>query len=125
MFAKLLLIITFILSCSPSFAQVGHPAKGSWSGEMVSSEQTQRLRLLIGARNGELSAVINPGRNSVDAISAELESETWMLTIVSDMPDGRLIMTGKLENLGSWTSRTYIGTYTLGDQVGEFEMTLN
>ena len=47
------------------FAQTGHPAKGSWSGELSSGSEVTRMRLLLNAMNGELSGDINPGRNAV------------------------------------------------------------
>ena len=35
------------------------------------------------------------------------------------------VTTGKLTNLGSWTTRTYSGTYTFGTETGKFTVTLN
>jgi hypothetical protein len=35
------------------------------------------------------------------------------------------VATGKLTNLGSWTTRTYSGTYTFGAEKGQFTVTLN
>lgn len=107
------------------FAQTGHPAKGSWSGELSSGSETTRIRLLIDAMNGELSGDINPGRNAVDISSAVLDAPTWGLTIRAPMPEGELVLTGTLSNLGSWTNRKYIGTYTQGGKSGNFEFTLN
>jgi hypothetical protein len=125
MLVRAFVLLACLLVTVPSLAQVGHPAKGSWSGSMVSNGQNQRLRLLINAWDGELSGTINPGRSGVQMMSAELDAPNWILTITADMPEGRLVMTGKLENLGSWNNRKYIGTYTLGNQSGEFNMTLN
>jgi hypothetical protein len=107
------------------FAQTGHPAKGSWSGELTSGSETTRIRLLIDAMNGELSGDINPGRNAVEISSAELDAPTWGLTIRAPMPEGELVLTGTLSNLGSWTNRKYIGTFTQGNKSGNFEFTLN
>ncbi len=125
MLARVFVLLACLMVSVPSMAQVGHPAKGSWSGDMVTNGQNQRLRLLINAWNGELSGTINPGRNGVEMASVELDAPNWILTITADMPEGRLVMTGKMENLGSWNNRKYIGTYTLGNQSGEFNLTLN
>ena len=57
--------------------------------------------------------------------SVELDAENWILTITADMPDGMLVMEGKLSNLGSWTNRKYRGAYTLGNTKGTFDITLN
>ena len=107
-------------------AQTGHPAKGSWSGELkTASSETTRLRLLIDDHNGELSGAVNPGRNGVEMSSVVLDASTWNLKITAPMPEGQLVLDGKLNNLGSWTNRKYTGTYTLGNTRGTFEVTLN
>ena len=111
----------------PAISQTGHPAKGSWSGEMgPNAAETSRVRLLIDAWNGELSGTVNPGRRGVEMSSVELDADTWTLTIRAPMPDGELVMEGKLSNLGSWTNRKYVGTYTIGsEERGSFDITLN
>lgn len=106
-------------------AQTGHPAKGSWSGDLVGEQGNTRVRLLINAWNGELSGTVNPGRRGVDMESVELDPSTWTLTIKAQTPEGPLELTGTLSNLGSWTNRKYIGTYRNGSQRGRFEFTLN
>jgi hypothetical protein len=57
--------------------------------------------------------------------SVVLDPSKWTLTIKAKTPEGDLVMTGTLSNLGSWTNRKYIGTYTQGSQKGNFEITLN
>lgn len=112
----------------PAGAQTGHPAKGSWAGfldPIGSEEPDQRIRLLIDAHDGELSAVVNPGRRGVDARNVELDAPNWALLLEADTPDGPLVLKGTLENLGSWTNRRYFGTYTLGDREGTFSVTRN
>jgi hypothetical protein len=107
-------------------AQTGHPAKGSWSGELTtSSAETSRIRLLINAHNGELSGAVNPGRTGVEMDSVVLDASSWGLEIRATMPAGELVMNGTLSNLGSWSNRKYRGTYTLGNTRGEFDITLN
>ncbi|MDT8399278.1 MAG: hypothetical protein RQ899_11745 [Pseudomonadales bacterium] len=123
MLVRVFLLLACLLVSVPSMAQVGHPAKGSWSGNL--SADQQRVRLLIDAHNGELSGTVNPGRRGVEMSSVVLEPSTWTLTITADMPEGKLVLNGKLENLGSWTNRKYFGTYTLGNQQGEFSFTIN
>lgn len=126
MLARLLMFLAAIGLSATLWAQVGHPAKGSWSGYLspASGEQV-RTRLLIEAWNGELSGTVNPGRNGVKFSSAELDASNWGLTIKAPMPQGELVLTGTLSNLGSWTNRKFIGTYTLGSEKGNFEFTLN
>jgi hypothetical protein len=125
MLSRFLMFIACLGLSAVLFAQTGHPAKGSWSGELSSGSETTRIRLLIDAMNGELSGDINPGRNAVEITSAKLDAPTWGLTIRAPMPEGELVLTGTLSNLGSWTNRKYIGTFTQGNKSGNFEFTIN
>jgi len=127
MFARIILLIACFGLAVPALSQTGHPAKGSWSGNLTpfTSEGPERIRLLIESWNGELSGSVNPGRRSVEMTSVELDAETWTLTITANMADGPLMMEGKLSNLGSWTNRKYRGSYTMGDTKGTFDITLN
>lgn len=114
-----------------AMAQVGHPVKGSWLGYWGPSETEQtRIRLLLDWENREITGVINPGRNAVPIDRAELDAATWTLTLEADMPvhgggTERYVVTGELKNLGSWTNRVYEGTYSLGDETGNFRVALN
>jgi hypothetical protein len=115
-----------LLLPSALWAQTGHPAKGSWSGELTpASGQAEHIRLLINAKNGDLSGTVNPGRKAIDMSSVELDPTKWALDIKAKTPEGDLILKGTLSNLGSWTNRKYIGTYTQGAKTGKFEITLN
>lgn len=126
MLSRIILLATCLLISLPATSQVGHPAKGSWSGILgPDAANSARIRLLINASDGNLSGIINPGRRAVNASSVALDASKWMLTIKADMPDGELVMVGKLENLGSWSSRKYRGTYTQGNERGTFSITLN
>jgi hypothetical protein len=130
MLARLFSIVLLLAACLglsvSTLAQTGHPAKGSWTGDITSSTaDTARLRLLIDAFNGELSGTVNPGRRAVDMTAVTLDPDTWTLTIRAPMPEGELVLTGTLSNLGSWSNRKYIGTYRLGNESGAFELTLN
>jgi len=127
MLTRIFVLAAFISLSLPASSQTGHPAKGSWSGELtpITAEESERIRLLIDAWNGELSGSINPGRRGVEMSRVELDAESWTLTIRANMPDGLLVMEGKLSNLGSWTNRKFRGAYTLGNEKGTFDITLN
>lgn len=125
MLVRLLLLVACLGVAVPTLSQVGHPAKGSWAGFFgPDATSMERIRLLIDAHNGELSGTVNPGRRGVDASRVELDAPSWTLTIEAPMPQGRLVMQGTLENLGSWSARKYSGTYTMGDEMGTFSITL-
>jgi len=126
MLARIILLITCLVMAIPAMSQTGHPAKGSWSGDMgPDAADSHRIRLLINQHNGDLFGTVNPGRRGVEMSSIELDADTWTLTIRAPMPEGELVMVGKLSNLGSWTNRKYMGTYTMGDERGTFDITLN
>jgi hypothetical protein len=127
MLRRILLLVTLIGLAIPAMSQTGHPAKGSWSGDLTpfADKGPERIRLLIDAWNGELSGYINPGRRGVEISRVTLDAESWTLTIRADMPEGRMEMVGKLSNLGSWTNRKYLGSYTIGNEKGTFDITLN
>jgi len=115
----------------PAVAQVGHPAKGSWSGYWgTSPEHKTRILLLLDWVDNQIVGTINPGPKAVKIEKANLDVATWTLTIEANMPaaDGktaRYVTTGKLENLGSWTNRPYPGTYQFGAEHGAFKVALN
>ncbi len=126
MFARILMFFAALGLSATLVAQTGHPAKGSWSGELTTtSSETTRIRLLIDDHDGALLGTVNPGRNAIDMSSVELDATTWGLKIQATTPDGELTLDGTLSNLGSWTNRKYIGSYTLGSTSGTFEITLN
>ena len=127
----LCVLLASAVAALPATAQVGYPAKGSWSGYWgPSHDQQRRILLLLDWRNDQISGTINPGPNAVKIDKANLDVSTWTLTIEANMPTGnghsaRFVATGKLANLGSWTNRTYTGTYRLGSENGTFKMALN
>ena len=124
-------LLALTLIAAPSTAQVGHPAKGSWSGYWGPSEAAKkRILLVLDWQNNEIVGTINPGPNAVKISKAALDLSTWTLTLEANMPTGngqtaRYITTGKLENLGSWTNRRYSGTYEFGAEHGTFILALN
>lgn len=128
---RLLGTLGALLAALPAVSQVGHPVKGSWSGYWGPNENVQhRVLLLLDWENREITGLINPGRNAVPIQTAELDLDTWTLRLVAEMPtsDGSLapyVLTGKLDNLGSWNNRRYLGTYRHGDETGTFLVTLN
>jgi hypothetical protein len=127
----LLSIVLGVLLALPALSQVGHPVKGSWLGYWGPNDEEQhRILLLLDWENREISGTINPGRNAVPIDNADLDVSTWTLRIEAEMPVENevresFVLTGQLDNLGSWRNRRYFGTYRHGEETGTFLMTLN
>ena len=125
------LVLSAILLGSLAVAQVGHPVKGSWVGYYGPSETEQRrIRLLLDWDDREIVGVINPGRNASTIDRVTIDYETWTLTIEADLPreggdPARFVAAGVIDNLGSWTNRRYMGTYTHGAEAGNFQFLIN
>ena len=120
-----------ILAAAEAYAQVGHPAKGSWLGYWGPDQKTQRrLVLNLDWRNQAVVGEINPGPNAARISRSELDYATWTMTLEAQLPSAtgtqeKWVAVGKIENLGSWTNRRYSGTYTQGAEHGTFQVTLH
>lgn len=117
---------------APAWAQTGHPAKGTWLGYWGPDDETQRrIVLLLDWEARQVTGQINPGEAAVPLTRADIDYDNWTMVLEADMPASgsgepeRWVATGKIENLGSWTNRRYSGSYTYGDETGEFQVTLN
>jgi hypothetical protein len=116
---------------APAFTQVGHPAKGSWIGYWGPTEKDQRrLVLEMDYANGKVTGVLNPGPKAAKATASQIDYDTWTLTLEADLPgaNGKTahwVGTGKLENIGSWNNRRYVGTYKYGAETGKFHVVLH
>lgn len=130
---RLAILLAGLTAAATATSQVGHPAKGSWSGYWGPDETDQRrMLLLLNWEDSQIGGTINPGRNGIEIDRADLDTSNWTLTIEADMPaaggsagEQRFVATGRLENLGSWTNRRYTGSYRLGNETGTFELSLN
>jgi hypothetical protein len=125
------LVIGSLLLATVASAQVGHPAKGAWSGYWgTSAADKHRILLVLDWRDNAISGTINPGPDQIPIDKASLDVDTWTLTLEARMPNAAgqkqpFVTTGRLTNLGSWTNRTYSGTYVFGAEHGKFTVTLN
>ena len=80
-----MLVASIFASAVP--AQVGHPAKGSWSGYWGTSDASKRrILLVLDWRDQKIIGVINPGPNQVPIDKAELDVDSWTLRLEAAMP---------------------------------------
>ena len=99
--------------------------KGSWSGYWGRAmHPSARILLLLDWRDHQIDGVDQPRPEAVPIDKAELDVATWTLKLEAKMPLGRRRQRhhssppASSSNLGSWTNRTYSGTYVFGDERG-------
>jgi hypothetical protein len=125
------IFLASLLLVGTAFAQVGHPAKGSWLGYWGPDQKTKhRMVLNLDWRNRQVVGLVNPGPNSAPVTRADIDYSTWAMTLEASLPDAvghsqKWVGTGKLENLGSWNNRVFSGTYVYGAEKGNFKLTLH
>ena len=111
-------------------AQLGHPLKGTWSGEWGPTKDKQTHVLLELNWDGKaITGRINPGPNAVPLRSATLDPSTWNVHLEAEGkdPSGRAIryvIDGKLENIGAY-ERFITGTWSEGPVKGAFKVVRN
>jgi hypothetical protein len=128
-----------LLLVAPVFAQMGHPLKGSWSGDWWLKKGEENHVLLDFDWDGKtLKGMLNPGTDNVTMQKLTLEPpaggvakamDPWSLHFEADVKDtsGRTVhyvVDGKLQNIGAY--RKFItGTWMAGTQRGEFKVVRN
>ena len=124
--------LTWLLTCIaitiPLLGQTlnegqGHPLKGVWLGDW-GPDKTHRNPVTI-EMNWDGKAItgsINPGLDAVRFTKADLDPSNWSVHLEGDAKGTHYLIDGKIENLGSL--RRYItGTWTQGNQKGDFKIT--
>jgi len=128
-----------VLLVAPAFAQMGHPLKGSWSGDWWLKKGEENRVLLDFDWDGKtLKGMLNPGTDNATLQKLTLEPpsggvakamDPWSLHFEADVKDtsGRMVhhvVDGKLQNIGAY--RKFItGTWMAGTQRGEFKVVRN
>ncbi len=113
---------------SLGLAQEGHPLTGTWHGDWgTPGGQRNRLVLFMRWEQQQINGTINPGPRAIKMTTTTLDADKWMVHIEGDGKDAsgkpvHVVADGKLENIGSY-NRTITGTWTQGDQKGEFKVT--
>ena len=119
-----------LLVALPAFAQFGHPLKGTWSGDWGTGKDNRHRVLLELNWNGkEITGAINPGPSAVPLKTATVNPSNWTVRLEAEgkSESGRAVrylIEGKLENLGSYY-RLLSGTWTQGEETGDFKLTRN
>lgn len=129
--ARCVFVAVLLVACSSVLsAQYGHPLKGSWSGDWGPDKDTRHRLLLELHWDGKaITGTINPGPNAVALQKASLDPSTWSVRFEAEGagPGGakmHYLIEGKVENLGAYR-RVLAGTWSQGDQRGDFRLIRN
>lgn len=86
---KTLISLLFCLFSSTALlAQEGHPLKGTWRGTITTGNNTRPLVIIMDYKGDEITGMINPGRNSYNYTSAELDAPNWVLEASATTREG-------------------------------------
>ena len=137
---RLIAIMAVFALVLPAFAQMGHPLKGSWSGEWWLKKGDENRVLLDFDWDGKtLKGMVNPGTDNAVAQKLTLTTppidnvskamDPWLLHFEADVKDssGKMVhyvVDGKLQNIGAY-AKFITGTWAVGAQKGEFKVTRN
>ncbi len=137
---RLICLSAILALALPAFAQMGHPLKGSWSGEWWLKKGDENRVLLDFDWDGKtLKGMLNPGTDNVAVQNLTLQTppienvskamDPWLLHFEADVKDtsGRMVhyvVDGKLQNIGAF-NKFITGTWAVGNQKGEFKVVRN
>ena len=116
-----------------ALAQVGHPAKGSWSGYWGTSDANKhRILLVLDWRDRKITGVINPGANAATVRNVTFDysnPSAWKVKIEAEGKDAsgkpsKIVVDGTLENIGAYY-RVFHGTWAESGQQSSFTVTRN
>jgi len=137
---RVVCLLAVLAMVVPSFAQMGHPLKGSWSGDWWLKKGDENHVLLDFDWDGKtLKGIFNPGTDNAALQNLTLETppinnvakamDPWLLHFEAEVKDSsgktvRYIVDGKLQNIGAY-NKFVTGTWTVGTQKGEFKVVRN
>ncbi len=125
--ARLICLLSCIAVGLPALGQTlnegqGHPLKGVWLGDW-GPDKTHRNPVTIVNWDGKaITGSINPGPDAVRFTKADLDPSNWTVHLEGDSKGTHYMIDGKIENLGS-LRRFIVGTWTQGNQKGDFKIT--
>jgi hypothetical protein len=124
-------LIVSLLAClavaGHTFAQEGHPLKGTWLGDWGPSKADRNQVVVVMDWDGkQVSGQINPGPNAIPIKMATLEPKGWTVHIEADAKNNfgqmvHYVIDGKIENLGLY-NRAISGTWNHDNVKGDFRI---
>lgn len=128
-------LVTFVMWLAlpmSAAAQFGHPLDGLWSGQWGPRDKPIRLLLDLDWDGTSITGVINPGPNAATVRRVTFDysdPSAWLVKLEAEAKDPAgspipIRVDGRLENIGAYR-RVFRGTWTQGNQKGEFVVTRN
>jgi hypothetical protein len=104
-----------LLLAGTAAAQEGFPLDGTWRGETVARDGSQRTIVLVMQWDGkQISGTMNPGRDSTDFTGGKLDPNGWKFTAsFKDSKGANVRFEGTISNLGKY-NRVLAGKWTEG-----------
>lgn len=84
----LISLLACLIFSTSLIAQEGHPLKGTWRGTITTGSTTRPLVIIMDYKGDEITGMINPGRNSYNYTSAELDAPNWVLEASATTREG-------------------------------------
>jgi hypothetical protein len=111
----LAVLVASLTSSTLSFAQEGHPLKGSWLGTWGPAKTHSNDLVLVLDWDGKaITGIVNPGTDDAPIKNATLNPDGWVVRFETDIKDKsgvlNYVIEGKIENL-SFHNRTIVGTW--------------
>lgn len=101
----------------------GHPAKGSFIGELGATKANQEPLIVSMDWDGKaITGNVVAAGTTMPITKAELNPNNWTLHIEAEAEGTKYVLNGRFENL-TWLARSVAGTYTKGSQKGTFKIT--
>jgi len=127
-----MMLLAWLVLPGAAVAQFGHRLEGAWSGQWGPKDKPTRLLLNLDWDGKTITGVINPGPNAATVKTVTIDyadPSAWVVKLEAERRDasGKVVpitANGRLENIGAYR-RVFRGTWTEGNQKGEFVVTRN
>jgi hypothetical protein len=121
------LVVLAMALAVPTYAQEGHPLKGSWIGVWESNKDAGDDIIVVLSWDGKaVSGIINPGTDNMKIGNATLDPNGWKVHIEADGKNKQgaalhYVIDGTIKDL-ELPTRTIAGTWQSQSGKGKFEV---
>jgi hypothetical protein len=121
------LVLLAMATAVPTYAQEGHPLKGSWIGVWESNKDAGDDVIVVLSWDGKaISGIINPGTDNLKIGNATLDPNGWKVHIEADGKTKQgaplhYVIDGAIKDL-ELPTRSIAGTWQSQSGKGKFEV---